>query len=206
MRNCIYLFIITWLLSLIVGSADAKPTTRQVQEQVKINGVVKDEGGDAIAGATVFVVENNAIGAVADREGKYTLTVPVGSTLNVSFMGFESIERKVVKGKLRYFPYVEKLMPMIKYLSEKMGFNDNLIKALCTFKEIPVKGKLYSTMFNQSFSADGAVCSLKEDKEGRFDLKIDGVSHHSWFRRKRDEFMEALGLPTSRRQNRGLKL
>ena len=107
---------------------------------------------------------------------------------------------------LRYFPYVEKLMPMIKYLSEKMGFNDNLIKALCTFKEIPVKGKLYSTMFNQSFSADGAVCSLKEDKEGRFDLKIDGVSHHSWFRRKKDEFMEALGLPTSRRQNRGLKL
>ena len=108
---------------------------------------------------------------------------------------------------LRYFPYVEKLMPMIKYLSEKMGFNDNLIKALCTFKEIPVKGKLYSTMFNQSFSADGAVCSLKEDKEGRFDLKINGVSHHSWFRRKKDEFMEALGLPTSRRsQNRGMKL
>lgn len=107
---------------------------------------------------------------------------------------------------LRYFPYVEKLMPMIKYLSEKMGFNDNLIKALCTFKEIPVKGKLYSTMFNQSFSADGAVCSLKEDKEGRFDLRIDGVSHHSWFRRKKDEFMEALGLPTSRRHNRGLKL
>ena len=104
---------------------------------------------------------------------------------------------------LRYFPYVEKLMPMIKYLSEKMGFNDNLIKALCTFKEIPVKGKLYSTMFNQSFSADGAVCSLKEDKEGRFDLRIDGVSHHSWFRRKKDEFMEALGLPTSRRHIEG---
>ena len=107
---------------------------------------------------------------------------------------------------LRYFPYVEKLMPMIKYLSEKMGFNDNLIKALCTFKEISVKGKLYSTMFNQSFSTDGAVCSLKQDREGRFDLNIDGVSHHSWFRRKKDEFMEALGLPTSRRQNRGLKI
>ena len=97
-------------------------------------------------------------------------------------------------------------MPMIKYLSEKMGFNDNLIKALCTFKEIPVKGKLYSTMFNQSFSADSAACSLKEDKAGRFDLKIDGVSHHSWFRRKKDEFMEVLGLSTSRNQNRGLKL
>jgi len=50
--------------------------------------------------------------------------------------------------RLHYFPYVEKLMPMIKYLSEKMGFNYNLIKLLCTFKEIPGKGKLYSTMFN----------------------------------------------------------
>ena len=106
---------------------------------------------------------------------------------------------------LRYFPYVEKLMPMIKYLSERMGFNNSLIKALCTFKEIPVKGKLYSTMFNQSFSADGAVCSLKEDKEGRFDLKIDGVSHHSWFRRKKDEFMQSLGMPT-RKQNKGIQL
>ena len=107
---------------------------------------------------------------------------------------------------LRYFPYVEKLMPMIKYLSERMGFNDDLIRKLCTFKEISVAGKLYSTMFNQSFSTDGAVCSLKQDREGRFDLNIDGVSHHSWFRRKKDEFMEAVGLPTSRRQNRGLKL
>ena len=95
---------------------------------------------------------------------------------------------------------------LIFHLSEKMGLNDNLIKLLCTFKEIPVKSKLYSTMFNQSFSADGAVCSLKEDKEGLFDLRIDGVSHHSWFRRKKDEFMEALGLPTIRRQNRGMKL
>lgn len=44
----------------------------------------------------------------------------------------------------------------------------------------------------------------EEDKEGLFDHRIDGVSHHSWFIRKKDEFMEALGLPTSRR-NRGMK-
>ncbi|WP_353620733.1 mobilization protein [Gabonibacter chumensis] len=108
---------------------------------------------------------------------------------------------------LYYFPYVEKLMPMIKYLSEKMGFTDDLIRKLCTFKDVSDTGKLYSSEHNQSFSANGAVCSLKQDREGHFDLNIDGVSRHSWFRRKKDEFMEALGLPTSRRnQNRGLKL
>lgn len=107
---------------------------------------------------------------------------------------------------LYYFPYVEKLMPMIKYLSEKMGFTDDLIRKLCTFKDVSVTGKLYSSEHNQSFSANGAICSLKQDREGHFDLNIDGVSRHSWFKRKKDEFMEALGLPTSRRQNRGLKL
>ena len=108
---------------------------------------------------------------------------------------------------LRYFPYVEKLMPLIKYLSEKMGFTDDLIRKLCTFKEVSVTGKLYSSEHNQSFAVNGAVCFLKQDREGHFDLNIDGVSRHSWFRRKKDEFMEALGLPTSRRsQNRGLKL
>lgn len=43
---------------------------------------------------------------------------------------------------LDYFPYVEKLMPMIKYLSEKMGFTDDLIRKLCTFKDVAVTGKL----------------------------------------------------------------
>lgn len=108
---------------------------------------------------------------------------------------------------LYYFPYVEKLMPMIKYLSEKMGFTDDLIRKLCAFKDVSVTGKLYSSEHNQSFSANGAICSLKQDREGHFDLNIDGVSRHSWFRRKKEEFMEALGLPTNRRsQNRGLKL
>ena len=108
---------------------------------------------------------------------------------------------------LYYFPYVEKLMSMIKYLSEKMGFTDDLIRKLCAFKDVSVTGKLYSSEHNQSFSANGAICSLKQDRDGHFDLNIDGVSRHSWFRRKKDEFMEALELPTSRRnQNRGLKL
>ncbi len=129
--------------------------------------------------------------------------------INEVKQSYETENRKLsdyINKILHYFPYVEKLMPMIKFLSEKMGFNDDIIRHLCTFKDITVKGKLYSTEHNQSFSTDGAVCSLKQDKEGRFDLRIDGVSRISWFRQKKDELMEALGLPTSRRQNRGMKL
>ena len=106
---------------------------------------------------------------------------------------------------LRYFPYVEKLMPTIKFLRDTLNFGDAVIRKLCTFKDVSVKGELYSCEFNQHFKADKTVCSLKEDKEGKYNLHIDGVPHVSWFRRKKEEFMEKL-RPQARRQNRGIKL
>ena len=105
----------------------------------------------------------------------------------------------------RYFPYVEKLIPTIKFLRDTLNFSDRLIKKLCMFKDVSIKGELYSREFNQHFRADKTICSLKEDKEGNFNFNIDGVSHISWFRRKKDEFMQTLGVPT-RKQNRGIKL
>ena len=103
----------------------------------------------------------------------------------------------------RYFPYVEKLMPMINFLRERLGFNDDIIRRLCTFKDVPIKGKLYSSEFNRDFEAQRAVCSIKEDENGKFDFKIDGVSHVSWFRKKMNEFRKAIGIP---KQNRGMQL
>ena len=102
-------------------------------------------------------------------------------------------------------PYVEKLMPTIKFLRDTLNFGDAIIRKLCTFKDVSIKGELYSREFNQHFRADKTICSLKEDKEGNFNLNIDGVSHVSWFRRKKDEFMETLGLPT-RKQDKGIRL
>ena len=104
-----------------------------------------------------------------------------------------------------YFPYVEKLMPTIKFLRDTLNFGDAVIRKLCTFKDVSIKGELYSREFNQYFRTDGAVCSIKQDTEGKFDFKIDGVSHVSWFRRKKDEFMKALGVPT-RKQDKGIRL
>lgn len=105
----------------------------------------------------------------------------------------------------RYFPYVEKLLPVINFLRDRLGVNDGIIRKLCEFKEVGIKGELYSREFNQHFKANGAVCSLKQDTEGRFELNIDGVSHINWFRRKKEEFMEALSVP-KRKQNRSIKL
>ncbi len=105
----------------------------------------------------------------------------------------------------RYFPYVEKLMPTINFLRERLSFNDDIIRRLCTFKDVPIKGKLHSSEFNRDFETQRAVCSIKEDERGKFDFKIDGISHVSWFRKKMNEFREAIGIPKPK-QNREIKL
>lgn len=105
----------------------------------------------------------------------------------------------------RYFPYVEKLMPVINFLRDRLGFNDGIIRKLCEFKEVGIKGELYSTEFNRSFDTRHSVCAIKQNESGKFDFKIDGVSHVSWFRKKMNEFREAIGIP-KQRQDRGIKL
>ena len=105
----------------------------------------------------------------------------------------------------RYFPYVEKLMPVINFLRDRLGFNDGIIRRLCEFKEVGIKGELYSSEFNRSFDTRHSVCSIKQDESGKFDFKIDGVSHVNWFRKKMHEFREVIGIPKPR-QNRSMKL
>lgn len=84
----------------------------------------------------------------------------------------------------RYFPYVEKLMPVINFLRERLGFNDGIIRRLCEFKEVGIKGELYSSEFNRSFDTRHSVCSIKQDESGKFDFKVDGVPHVNWLERR----------------------
>lgn len=48
-------------------------------------------------------------------------------------------------------------------------------------------------------------CQRTIKPKNAYEFNIDGVSHVNWFKRKKDEFMEALGMP-AKRQNRGIKL
>lgn len=96
-------------------------------------------------------------------------------------------------------------MPIINFLRDRLKFNDGIIRRLCEFKEVGIKGELYSSEFNRSFDTRHSVCSIKQDESGKFDFKIDGVSHVSWFRKKMNEFREAIGIPKPR-QNRSMKL
>ena len=97
----------------------------------------------------------------------------------------------------RYFPYVEKLMPTIKFLRDTLNFGDAVIRKLCTFKDVSIKGELYSREFNQHFRVDKTICSLKENSEGKFELNIDGISQDRKSTRLNSSHSRASRMPSS---------
>ena len=59
------------------------------------NGQIIDEKGESIPGANISVKGQSGKGTVSDMHGNFTLSVPRGSVLVVSFVGFVSTEYKV---------------------------------------------------------------------------------------------------------------
>jgi TonB-linked SusC/RagA family outer membrane protein len=65
------------------------------QDEKKITGVVKDQAGTAIPGASVFV-QGTTIGTVTDFDGNFSLTVPASTkTISVSFVGMKQAEASI---------------------------------------------------------------------------------------------------------------
>ncbi len=58
---------------------------------------------------------------------------------------------------MQFSPYMEKLMPMINFLHERLGFKDCAVRKLCEFKNVTVSGIFYPSEFNQNFEAKHSV-------------------------------------------------
>lgn len=84
------------------------------EKQKKITGVVKDEGGEHIIGATIMV-KGATTGTVTDIDGKFSLEVPKGSSLIISYIGYLSQE---IKFKGDKFDYQIVLKENLKVLDE----------------------------------------------------------------------------------------
>ena len=64
----------------LLSSASAQTRT--------ISGKVVDQTGVPVIGASVIVVGNSTIGTITDLDGNFSLSVPAGATLSVSFIGY----------------------------------------------------------------------------------------------------------------------
>lgn len=107
----------------------------------------------------------------------------------------------------RYFPYVEKLLPLIDFCQNTLKFSERVIQELCKLKEIRLKGDFYSTEFNRKFHDENAAFIFKEDKnrKGHYHICVNGIPLVQWFRQKANEWRNGLRI-ASTRQDKGLKI
>ena len=107
----------------------------------------------------------------------------------------------------RYFPYVEKLLPLIDFCRNTLNFSERVVQELCKLKKVSLKGDFYSPEFNRKFRDENAAFSFGEDKnrKGHYHIYVNDIPLVQWFRQKANEWRN--GLETaSTKQDKGLKI
>lgn len=80
------------LLETVVNSTSLKTQgLHQSSDEAKVNGIVKDNTGEPIVGATIRV-KSSTSGTTTDLDGKFTLTARKGAVIVVSYIGMNSQE------------------------------------------------------------------------------------------------------------------
>ena len=104
---------------------------------VLLQGTIKDTQGETLPGANVYVRETKA-GAVADAEGKFTLSIPRGkkATVDYSFVGMKS-QTKSYDGKRNY-------VNQVIVLQEDGMLNDVVVTGLFDYKSSTFTGSTSS--------------------------------------------------------------
>jgi len=103
----------------------------------------------------------------------------------------------------RYFPYVEKLLPLIDFCRNTLNFSERVIQELCKLKEVRLKGDFYSPEFNRKFRDENAVFSFEEDKsrKGHYQIYVNDIPLVQWFSQKAHKWRNSLEITTTKQKN-----
>lgn len=117
-------------------------------QKTNCTGTVLDEQGEPIIGASVIQKGNSSVGTVTDLDGRFTLSVDQGSTLVISYIGYDTKEVKAIGG----------------------GINVTLKESAQTLSDVVVIG--YGVQKKSVVTASIAKVSA-EDLEGKTRLRAD---------------------------------
>lgn len=91
------------LLLLILLLAFTTHAYPQASGPVDISGIITDENGDALIGASVSVNDTDGLATVTDIDGKFALSeVPENSVITVSYISYIPQEFKLIPGRKEY--------------------------------------------------------------------------------------------------------
>ena len=99
------LLLLTVLYCALSGTAWAQG--QNSAKTYSVRGTVVDEGGMPAVGASILVVGRTGMGTVADEKGAFSITVPAGSVLAVSYVGYAEQTRTINRDVLDWFVQLE---------------------------------------------------------------------------------------------------
>lgn len=70
-----------------------------IKKAETVKGIIVDAKGEPIIGASVLVKGENGKGTVSDIDGNFTLDVPAGAVLTISYLGYNTQEVKAQPGR-----------------------------------------------------------------------------------------------------------
>ena len=94
----LYCCILALMITFWSGT-DIYATTIKMQQDQKVKGIIVDEKGEVIIGATIQVIDSHER-TVTNMDGEFTIAVPQNSYLTVSYIGYETQKIAVGKQKL----------------------------------------------------------------------------------------------------------
>lgn len=84
---------------LTVRATGNEQSVQTVQQQIRVSGTVSDALGPVI-GASVVEKGNTSNGTITDVNGNFSLSVPSGATLLISYIGYKAQEVQAVAGRV----------------------------------------------------------------------------------------------------------
>ena len=90
MKSLYTKFSITWILIILIYSISSSLYAQN--KAIKVTGTVYDESGITLPSVTITVKGQKGVGVLSDNDGKFTISVPEGTTLVFSFVGMKSQE------------------------------------------------------------------------------------------------------------------
>ncbi len=118
------------ILLILTISSFAQGTTSRLHN---FTGVVKDKDGVELVGVTIFDKGSKSNGTMSDAKGAFSLNVPVGTTVEFSYMGYEKQEIKVT----------DLHKPIVVTMQEKsVGLNEVVVVGYGVQKKVNLSGSV----------------------------------------------------------------
>ncbi|WP_287132699.1 SusC/RagA family TonB-linked outer membrane protein [Bacteroides sp.] len=180
-----------------VNAAENVPSSQSTQQAKKITGKVIDAAGEPIIGASVLV-KGSGTGAVTDIDGRFSVEAPVGSTLEVSFIGYKSVTIKVTNATAYNVTLQDDSQALDEVVVTAMGIkkerkalgysmedvkSDELMKVKTANPISSLSGKVAGVNITQSSGAAGAGAQIilrggtsgSEGKDNQPLFVVDGL-------------------------------